>query len=78
MIKFFQTGVMGQLQAGGLVSDISDHFITFPTLKSSNRTSTPKTFSYRDFSQNNIKELSFCHKLTFSKPFSLQPASVNL
>ena len=40
--------------AGVLVSDISDHFITFSILKSKNRTSTPKTFSYRDFSQNNI------------------------
>ena len=49
MIKFFQI-----FSAGVLVSDISDHFITFSTLKSKNRTSTPKTFSYRDFSKNNI------------------------
>ena len=44
----------GSTLAGVLVSDISDHFITFSTLKSKNRTFTPKTFSYRDFSQNNI------------------------
>ena len=37
-----------------LVSDISDHCITFLILKSENRTSTPKTFTYRDFSQKNI------------------------
>ena len=39
----------GSTSAGVLVSNISDHFITFSTLKSKNRTSTPKTFSYRDF-----------------------------
>ena len=38
---------------------ISDHFITFSTLKSTNRTSKPKTFSYRDFSKNNINYEDF-------------------
>ena len=45
----------GLTSAAVLVSDISDHFMTISTLKSKNRTSTPKTFSYRDFFQINIK-----------------------